>query len=477
MNKTVKQVLALPKTQKDEFSRFLQYMAPGKKKIHRILEVIFEHERSGQPDSNPISPAILDKYQIRPSSLPRLLTQLGQLLNAYFAHLELQQTPSLEHVLSLRYQRRHHANWSDSFFKKSVKHVQEEPEEANRYLYHYWLLREELENRAASINRGKQYLLLEAMQEAGDLLTRFFALQKALEINEQSSLAQVKKVVGSPSQKPDQVGEATQRIMQSKEGDWPLLRFLQQMHRDAQTPEELKTLIIEFRKLQAVVSETLWIDLWARLHNLATKLVNQEGAESLAFELYQLWLKRFHLPTSEKTATPHHRPEFLKNYTELGCRIGLPDQILHLLDQIEPHSEGKEADMIQFCRAIVDFSQRDFESSLQRLNRLDAHSALSDLFFRIGMRFLRLKTLFELADWSEFESSLLSLQQFCLKNKDLPEYHREIFIDRINLFKRLLRAYTGTNPQIDRLIEDLADHQVKDRQWMLEKAMQKRATR
>lgn len=459
-NKTVEQIFALNPRDRRALGHFLKYRAPQKHQLHALYDELMAHKRPDQPFRSQ-----LPENRQRP-----LLSELKALLYDFYADRQLQLTPGLKHLLTLRQIRHRDLPWDERLMKKARGKLDQEGESAETYLLKYQLEREKTEHHIDRLGRGKQLDMGNAMLHLDFLMNRFFALQKAQHRCEQQALKQVRE------RNPDLEGSAAaieagiDAFLDAQRTAWPALQLYLAMLQHARTPTVDAVLDFDrrLRTLEPALTALLWRNLWVQLHNLYTVLINRKAPipDAKVRDFFDWGLARG--MALAEGGVP--RMSFLKNMVEARCAAGASQSVAASLDTHGHRLKAEVPAAWWLLMGIVHFADEDFAQAESAVHQALRHSPPDDIYFKTGLDFLRAKIAYERGELDQLDSILTGLMRYLEQNKQLGQQHRDNLYARVKLFRRLWRLNTGNKPQVERLIADLRQAGFRDAVWLLAKA-------
>ena len=133
-------------------------------------------------------------------------------------------------------------------------------------------------------------------------------------------------------------------------------------------------------------------------------------------------------------------------------------------NDLEP--ETKEG-AINFARAIILYKRKEFDKSLEMLNK----TKLSQFLFKLSIKTFYLRIYYEKGDFQSAGFALDSYKQFLYKNKTISDAYRNVYLNFAGMYNDLLRTASGEKlsgkNELMSKIETLSPN-VYNKHWLIE---------
>lgn len=159
---------------------------------------------------------------------------------------------------------------------------------------------------------------------------------------------------------------------------------------------------------------------------------------------------------------------YFKNIVEAGLLLGKHQEVDRFIQEYEPSlSIGTRTYLVPYAQARLSFFKGDYGQTLSLLNRTN----IPDPILHLNARLLKLKTCYELKEFSLLENGIKSLAQYLRESLKLPQETRRKFGNRLKFLRRL---YENPKPaKLQALKEDIeATEKPIDAEWFLKKINQ-----
>lgn len=209
-------------------------------------------------------------------------------------------------------------------------------------------------------------------------------------------------------------------------------------------------------------SEDALKDIFATTLNYYGRIVsssNNKDNLSKLFELYKWGIKDRLVFKDQLLVWDHY-----KNFVTIGLHLKeyklTLDFIENYIDFV-PKEQRDEA--YRFSLAHYHFTQRNFKQVIKLLNL-----KFSNVYYEIQARLLVLQSHYEISSDADLLRSLRSLRIFIARQKTISDSKKEIEINRVKFFEKLVKAYNKRDFEL--LNKQLQKNRtIRNQQWFHEK--------
>lgn len=235
------------------------------------------------------------------------------------------------------------------------------------------------------------------------------------------------------------------------------------------TPEEIDN-YFEGRKLFVELSDSLdenyKISLYKKLTNYCILRQNQgiKKFQKELFDLYNEQLKLGHFPENKK-AFPSTT---FRNYVLIGIivkRIKWTEDFIKKYSEYLP--EDNRDDEIKLSYSKLFFSSKHYKKSLECLTSFKGQNYMHYCDASI----LKLCTYYETEKFEEAFSEMDKLKHYLRNHSEVPEIHREYFLNFLKIYLLLIKIKTGVNNKdLTELENQINKKKLRSREhWLREK--------
>jgi hypothetical protein len=208
-------------------------------------------------------------------------------------------------------------------------------------------------------------------------------------------------------------------------------------------------------------------DLYAYLNNYCIQRVNK-GDESYLTELfnnYKALLKQGTIIINDKI----NLFDF-KNIATVSIRLKEYNWTLNFTNQYSPFLESKQIESASaYNTSRVYFYQSKYRDAIQALRNVN----YSDVYYELGCRSLILKTYYEQNEFDLFMANAQSFRQFLIRNENISDYQRKIYLNFLKYSKMLFTVKNGNTRKFKEIQEQVeASSNIADLTWIKEKIME-----
>lgn len=204
-------------------------------------------------------------------------------------------------------------------------------------------------------------------------------------------------------------------------------------------------------------------DLHVLARNQCIRAINlgDRSYERDLFNLYQLGLEQ-----GVVQAIPAQFAPSFKNIVSVSLKLKEYDWAEHFIQEFAPMlGRSFQSDYLKYNLALLNFARGRFDECRNYLHG----ERFADLYIRLNVRTLLIKTYYELEQIDNLDSQLQSFKQFLHRNKQLS-YHRKNCENLIKFVRILCNLSPGDKPTGDRLRKKITEAaHLSERNWLVQK--------
>ncbi len=384
-----------------------------------------------------------------------LMSDLTKLLEDFFIQAQLGEEQFDREYLMLRaLQKRKADKYFFSLVDKMKTHLQVEKENMD-YFYNHFRLNHQIYGHP-STNRYQPHI--NSLTDAIDFLDLFYVSTKL-----RYSSEMINRQWGIAEEYEIPMLEAILKNLERHPFDdyaiFGIYKRIIQLNQknDHQVYLELKQLIIDNFERFEKEEQT---DLIIFLNNYTIFCIPQDENVSERFDVLKFSLK-YDIWTQNGTFSYH---AFL-NFINIGCAMEDFEWTNQFYEEYGPRlRDDLRENTLLLSRAIISYTQEQFEKTLELLNFID----FTDINFNLLAKSLLLRCYYELPDYElVFFDFCNAFSQFIRRNKTTSEtnYHR--YINLINITRKLFRFKTEKSVPLEKIQAELENlNPVANRQWL-----------
>ncbi len=240
------------------------------------------------------------------------------------------------------------------------------------------------------------------------------------------------------------------------------LVYLTITHPDAE--DNYHSLKNELKTNFPLISTTEASELFTFLQNYCIRRITagKQGFLRELFENYKLLLQ------SELLLPKGQLGEFdFKNIITVALRLGEGDWALNFIETYHTKlDENHRANALAYNQARIFYAQKDLKNALKTLTKVE----YSDVFYHIDSRTLLVKIYLDLEDVEGMLTAIASFRAYLLRSKLVAASQQKLYLNFLNLAKRLAMLMDGSEVSIPKMQEFLAKTpQTAEAAWLREK--------
>ena len=222
-----------------------------------------------------------------------------------------------------------------------------------------------------------------------------------------------------------------------------------------------------FEKNKSKLNRTETVNLYLTFNGYCVAKIRQ-GSKEYARELFSIYKKMFEENLAMGEGETHLHITIFYNVVSIALNIGENGWARSFIDKYHQKllPEYKET-MYNYSYSLYHFHRKEFEKSLERLNKVN----FENHFIKTGVRILLLKIYYELMYTESFLSMCDSIKHYFAGEKQVPADIKISSVEFINIAGKLYRSMN--DPSKEKLLN--IQHELENKQlglnkdWLLEK--------